>query len=243
MIQALRFLVPLLALASSAVWATAGSVTFIKYRLPDMDFQRPEGCPKDNVACSNAALGRWLPVLIDNSDKQGLGQVRIVDFTDSFAYEGPAKPVRYWGDIGGYPQDGTGIIYSRAVVKADAVYDYAHHIAYYDQGCCDWRDVVLAGDVAPPPLRVVNRNLQSLSTGRGVHLGDELSQVRAAYGAAALHAVPHYPDLRMLSYYPSVQPRLRPSDDLCVSRGTADLRRSGNGVLSGMLFPIDGGEV
>jgi hypothetical protein len=82
--------------------------------------------------------------------------------------------------------------------KGRAVYDPQHRLAFYEQGCCSWSDVVAAADVSPPPKRVVVRDLRALSTVRGVRLGQTPADVVKIYGRGALIAVKGHPGVFVL---------------------------------------------
>ncbi|MGZ6182938.1 MAG: hypothetical protein ACXWNV_12915 [Vulcanimicrobiaceae bacterium] len=80
------------------------------------------------------------------------------------------------------------------------MYDRVHRIAFYERGCCAWHEIVEAAGVPSPPKSVVNRDLTSVRTARGVYLGETPSQVRSAYGDASLHAVAEHRGVVELSY-------------------------------------------
>jgi hypothetical protein len=84
--------------------------------------------------------------------------------------------------------------------KGQLVYDYAHHIAFYDQGCCSW-SMAVAAYAPPPPLEgVVSRNLAKLHTYRGIALGMSPAAVMAIYGRVHLPRIPHQAHLRSVWY-------------------------------------------
>lgn len=145
--------------------------------------------------CSGA-MGRWLP----NFDAGGAwrNHATRVDWRDRFVYahQGPSSLL---GNDG--PRDGTFFVYGEAgPPKGYAVHDVRHRIAFYEHGCCSWRDTVAAADVPPPPMNVVSRDLRGLSTIRGVRLGQSVADVVKIYGKALLLAVPGHPDVRLLAY-------------------------------------------
>jgi len=84
--------------------------------------------------------------------------------------------------------------------KGYVVYDPVHRIAFYEQGCCSWEDLVAAADTPAPPKPVVMRDLQNLTTMRGVRLGQTVRQVERIYGAATLLAVHGHPHVEFLAY-------------------------------------------
>jgi hypothetical protein len=130
---------------------------------------------------------------------------QAVSFTDAFIYEGH-KPrwsaAPYTGWTSWNPPDGTFFVYGNAgPPKGSLVYDYAHHIAYYGEGCCSWHEVVLAAGVSAPPKRVVSRNLSSVRTVRGIALVQSVAEVMRLYGSAHVAHVTGHAELQMLSYW------------------------------------------
>jgi hypothetical protein len=147
-------------------------------------------------ACSEA-LGEWLPTFA-NAGKFW-NDARHITRRDGFSYGGqrPASPA-FEGMEGA--KGGTFFVYGNAgPPKGEVIYDYAHHIAFYDQGCCSWHDVV-AAYAPPPPKRVVNRDLTQLHTNRGVHLGMSPKQVEEIYGKATMRKVGGYDGVFVLPY-------------------------------------------
>lgn len=118
---------------------------------------------------------------------------------DAFVYEGePTESGDYLGFQG--PADGTFLVYGDAgPPKGRIVYDYAHRIAFYEQGCCSWHDVV-AGYAEKPPAAVVDRDLRPLKTVRGMHLGMTSAEVTFIDGPATEQRVPRYEGVYVLSY-------------------------------------------
>jgi len=150
-------------------------------------------------ACSEA-LGAWLPSYARSNDAWQRRAATHISRRDRFVYEGERpKTPQLFGFQG--PEDGTFFVYGNAgPPRGHVVYDYAHRLTFYDQGCCSWHDVVAAADVPSPPKGVVARNLISLHTIRGIRLGQTPSQVMHIYGKSALLAVPGYSKVRMLAY-------------------------------------------
>jgi hypothetical protein len=96
---------------------------------------------------------------------------------------------------------GTLFVYGTAgPPKGRAVYDPVHRIAYYDEGCCSWHDVVVASNVGPPPKKIATRSLTALHTASGLRLGDSVGTVQRIYGASQLRRVHGHPDQRTISY-------------------------------------------
>jgi hypothetical protein len=161
-------------------------------------------------ACS-PAIGAWLPRLPS---------------TPGWAFDTKAAPTSVEDEIrdpaGRGPRtfghlhavvDGTGFVYGMAgPPRGSLVYDPVARIAFYDEGCCAWHDVVVASDVSPPPKHVVARSLVAIRTKRGIALGAEPSAVRAVFGAAALSPVPNRADERLLVYR---KPLGNPRDSTC----------------------------
>jgi hypothetical protein len=146
------------------------------------------------------ALGAWLPSYGVAPEAWWHGQATHIDQRDGFAYENE-KPWR--PDALGFqgPDDGTFFVYGEAgPPKGHVVYDPAHRIAFYDQGCCSWHDVVVAADVAPPPKRVVTRDLSDIHTVRGIRLGVTPTAVMQVYGKAKLLPVTGHADVQLLAY-------------------------------------------
>lgn len=164
----------------------------------------PSPVPTEDPSCSlyfhsacSEAIGAWLPdYSIFGSDFEP--RATHVAQRDGFIYEHEKAPRGPLGFVG--PDDGTFFVYGNAgPPKGHVVYDYAHHIAFFQQGCCAWDDVVEAY-VPAPPKRVVDRNLTGLKTVRGAHLGMTEPDVRRIYGNAQLQTVPKHPGLTVLSY-------------------------------------------
>jgi hypothetical protein len=130
----------------------------------------------------------WLPGIAFDSAFRNLA-TRIAE-RDAFVYEGTpqrrdAPPFDFQG-----PYDGTFFLYGDAgPPKGRVVYDYAHHIAFYEQGCCSWQEIA-AGYASPPPKTVANRDLTNLVTVRGIRLGMSTEAVERVYGRAKLVPVP-----------------------------------------------------
>ena len=182
--------------------SAASSSTYINYdRIADVPFRPPSDCAQYyRSACANWRLGPWLPTLGDTFEPWRKGEAKETAFEDGFVYEGRTQ--HYRTSTFYDPADGTGFTYGMAgPPKGAAVYDYEHHLAFYSQGCCDWRAFVEAQGVRPPPLRVVDRNLTSLRTRRGIALGQSIAQVEAVYGPNRLRPLPGHADIRMLYYH------------------------------------------
>lgn len=154
-------------------------------------------------ACSEA-LGRWLPVLSDpfaSFDESTV--VKRIAFSDAFIYENRMpQPTRFWGLQNWGPPDGTFFVYGNAgPPKGRVVYDYAHEIAFYDQGCCAWHEVVLTKGFPAPPKRVVDRDLTRVRTVRGIALGQPVSTLLRIYGTTKPTRISKQFDLELYRYY------------------------------------------
>jgi len=147
-------------------------------------------------ACSEA-MGAWLPRQSDASwlvpHAQDSGR------RDDFIYEHERTPEGVLGFRGA--DDGTFFVYGNAgPPKGHAVYDYAQHIAFYDEGCCAWQEAVAAADAALPPKRVVARDLRMLHTVRGIRLGMSEAAVMRIYGRAPRRGIIGQVDSIKLAY-------------------------------------------
>jgi hypothetical protein len=138
-------------------------------------------------ACSEA-IGHWLPRVYDNGLKgDAYKDVTMTHVHDEIVDPADTGPPTHLGQREVF--GGTLFVYGLAgPPKGRLVYDPAHHIAYFDEGCCSWHHVVIAADAAPPPKVVAERSLSGLHTMRGLRLGDSPAAVRAVFGSAPLHA-------------------------------------------------------
>jgi hypothetical protein len=171
----------------------------------------PTPVPTENPVCLNSfhaacseAIGAWLPVVSFSSDPLLAGHAKRLSARDGFVYENekPSAP-EFLGYQG--PDDGTFFAYGDAgPPKGRVVYDYRHHVAFYEQGCCSWHDVV-AAEASPPPKRVVSRDLTALRAVRGISLGMTIAAVTAIDGAARPYTVPQLVDMQVLSYTTCLQ--------------------------------------
>ncbi len=142
-------------------------------------------------------LGEWLPSFGDGLEPWRQGRATRVAFHDRFVYEGQLLPDK---DTGG-PSDGRYFVYGTATpVRAKAVYDPSHGLAFYGRGCCTYYEQVLAAGVHPPPVAIPSEDLTRVHTERGIRLGDAPSRVTRIFGRAPLQRVAGHPDVTMLAY-------------------------------------------
>jgi hypothetical protein len=159
--------------------------------------ENPECVKYFKSACSEA-IGAWLPTFGFPSDDTS--KDTRVTARDGFVYENekPSAP-EYLGYQG--PYNGTFFVHGNSgPPKGRLVYDYVHHIAFYQQGCCSWNEVVAAAHVAPPPKQVVSHDLTTLHTVRGIHLGMRSADVMRIYGSATLLPLSLHPGVKELAY-------------------------------------------
>jgi hypothetical protein len=181
------------ALTIAAAWALRGAPAAAA----------PSATPNPEIACRvnfgdacSEAMGRWLarvpsPAFGEHVDRSHV-EDRIIDPA------GTGMDV-FLGATTVY--GGTRFVYGTAgPPKGFAVYDPVHRIAYYDEGCCSWHDVVVASDVGPPPKKIATRSLTGLRTASGLRLGDSILAVERVYGSSRLRRVRGQPSRRTLSY-------------------------------------------
>jgi hypothetical protein len=151
--------------------------------------------PYFHDACSEA-MGRWLPMF--GYSATWWDQATRIYVRDRFTYENQPMSLNAFQPG---PEDGTLFVYGSAgPPKGRAVYDPRHRLAFYQQGCCSWSDVVAAADVSAPPKRVVTRDLTGLVTVRGIRLGQTEAAVMKIYGKSKLLPVPRNPGVSVLAY-------------------------------------------
>jgi hypothetical protein len=85
-------------------------------------------------------------------------------------------------------------------IKGRVLYDSAHRIVLYQEGCCAWRNTVLAWGIGMPPNPVKSADLSKVRTQRGITLGMTASQLTSIYGDAKPHPVAGVAGVTMLSY-------------------------------------------
>lgn len=141
-------------------------------------------------------MGRWLPTFGSGWWKQSTH----IDRRDRFNYSNghPLSSDRF-EDQG--PHDGTFFVYGTAgPPNGNVVYDPIHRVAFYQQACCSWSEVVAASGVPKPPKPVLARDLSALATVRGVRLGQTEVEVMKIYGSASEYVVDGHPGVRVLAY-------------------------------------------
>jgi len=134
-------------------------------------------------ACS-AAIGAWLPRVFDPGLKyEDLKSATVTHVHDELVDPAGQGVETFRGQHEVYR--GTRLVYGLAgPPKVRIVYDPAHRIAYFDEGCCSWHRVVFASDAAPPPKSVAERSLEGVHTLHGLRLGDSPHDVFAVFGEA-----------------------------------------------------------
>ena len=145
------------------------------------------------------AIGSWLPSYSESNNPWLEGHAGLIHRRDGFVYEG--RTLGLDGRFGEAPRDGTFFVYGNAgPPKGYVVYDPAHRIAFYGQGCCSWFDLVAAANAPPPPKRVVHRDLSGLRTVRGVSLGMSPAEVMSIYGRVKFAPLRAHPRMQLLAY-------------------------------------------
>lgn len=151
-----------------------------------------------NDACDQTRVA-WLPSYGWSAQWWQRGQATQITKRDGFVYERKDRDPRRLGFQG--PDDGTFFVYAGAgPTKGHVVYDHAHRIAFYDQSCCSWHNVIAAAGVRPLPSKVVERDLSHLITVRGLHLGDSMTAVTRMYGHARPLPIVGHPAVVLLAY-------------------------------------------
>jgi hypothetical protein len=150
-------------------------------------------------ACSEA-VGRWLPSFGAGFGSDWSARATHVNQRDQFVYEGERDDhSSVLHSIG--PRDGTPFVFGTAgPPRGTVVYDPTHHIAFFDVGCCSWREFVAAAGTPAPPKSVAKRDLRNLVTVRGARLWMTANEIRGIYGNAAFNPVPGRKDVSVLSY-------------------------------------------
>ena len=130
-------------------------------------------------------IGHWingLPIYMAPRSK-AVAPAQGIEAIDGFVYHGQGQLLSF---VGG-PEDGTWFTYGTAgPPKGRAIYDYAHRIVFFGQGCCSWGSTVVESQVGPPPHVIARTSLSSMRTLRGAQLGMSVANIRLFYGAAPL---------------------------------------------------------
>ncbi len=120
-----------------------------------------------------------------------------------------ATPDTYWDGAAHITQrdsfplstnTGTLAVFTINLQKAHAIYDTVHRIVFYETGCCSWDEIVLAYESTLPPKSLVNRDLSTLKTTRGVRLGMTSAAVVGIYGVAKPQFVKGHGRVSVLAY-------------------------------------------
>jgi hypothetical protein len=138
----------------------------------------------------------WLPTFGSaNAFQKQASHLSQFDRINYFAPWIPSAP-----DLRLQPADGTYFVYGDTNPRTvRVVYDYAHNITFYEQGCCSTREFV-AAYASPPPDAVANHDLATLVTFRGIHLAMSPGDVQRVYGPARLKPIPQRPGVLVLAY-------------------------------------------
>ncbi len=148
-------------------------------------------------ACSEA-IGKWLPRVPNAWIAPTLAMRTTV--RDHIIDPAGSGPLTFLGMRGVYR--GTHFVYGSAgPPQGHAVYDPVHRIAYYDEGCCSWHELVIASNAKAPPKTIAMRSLVTLRTQKGIQLGDGPSLIESIYGWAQLRPVARASHQRTFSYY------------------------------------------
>jgi hypothetical protein len=150
-------------------------------------YRPPANCKRFfGAACSRWRIGAWLPSYGDSNNPWQEGRVQYIHRSDHFTI---------------HAEQGTFFVYGTAgPPRGHALYDSAHRIAFYEQGCCSWHDVVAAANVDPPPKSLIPRDLTRLRTIRGVRLGMSPRSVMRIYGRTTMRDVIAHPGITILAY-------------------------------------------
>ena len=153
--------------------------------------------PYFHDACSEA-MGRWLPSF--GFRDPSTDRAKLIGERDDFSYgSAPASSKSLLNSHGSL--EGTFFVYGTAgPPKGRALYDRAHRIVFYEQGCCTWDEQVAAADTPAPPKFVKARDLRNLSTVRGIRLGQTQSTVTKIYGRKKSIPVAGHPGIDLLAY-------------------------------------------
>ncbi len=120
-----------------------------------------------------------------------------------------ATPDTFWDDATHITQrdsftlstnSGTPVVFTINLQKARVTYDRAHRIVFYETGCCSWEEIVLAYQSTLAPKSLMNRDLSTLKTARGVRLGMTPGAVIGIYGAAKPQFVKGHGRVSVLAY-------------------------------------------
>jgi hypothetical protein len=175
-----------------AAWLTVFTATFIATA----------------YASQSDGVAKWLPRVGHGFDPSGRGQAAWSREYDYFicakspvAVATPFANFDYAVRGCGLLKTGTYLVYgSTEPIKGRVLYDSAHKLVLYQEGCCAWRNAVLTSVAGSPPKAVQGADLSGVRTARGVTLGMAEAQVAAIYGRAKAHSVPGASDIAMLSY-------------------------------------------
>ncbi len=127
------------------------------------------------VVASMPALAAWLPRIGHGFDPQSHGQAAWTPRYDYLICTSAPLPAatpfaNFDYAIRGCPSllEATALVYGDTEpIKGHVLYDSAHKIVLYQEGCCAWSNAVLAAGVGAPPSSVHGGDLGSVRTQRG----------------------------------------------------------------------------
>jgi hypothetical protein len=159
-------------------------------------------------------IGRWLPRFGYAWDLAREEHAPRITLHDYFIY-GP-RPKKVYPLATGWASGGSFFTYGNAgPPRGHVIYDRRHKIAFYNEGCCSWHTTVAAIGIAPPPKRVVDRDLSALHTKYGVRLGDSPARIKSIYGRGTLWSIPGHPGFQRLLYSAPLPPPPPPMHNAC----------------------------
>jgi hypothetical protein len=159
-------------------------------------------------AAQSNGVATWLPRVGNGFDPSSHGQAAWSREYDYFLCSGsPVASATPFANFD-YALRGCGALKSGTYfthgstepIKAHVLYDAAHKLVLYQEGCCAWRTTVLASGIGSPPASVHGADLSDVRTARRVSLGMTQRQVIEIYGASKPHAVGGDAGVTMLSY-------------------------------------------
>ncbi|MDQ6780458.1 MAG: hypothetical protein M3Z37_04805 [Candidatus Eremiobacteraeota bacterium] len=143
-------------------------------------------------------LTAWLPSLGDPDNWWWHGKATRIHDRDGFRYGDESASRQIFGLT---LKQGTFFVREApGPPKGRVIYDAAHRIALYEEGCCTAYKSVAADHVPLPPRKIVDRDLSQLKTVRGLQLGDSMERVLKVYGPSRALKLSANPGLVILAY-------------------------------------------